>query len=312
MMLRDPADVTFTSGGDLIAAWWFPGGTGRRPCVVMVHGAGGTKRSGLQPYAQQFAAAGFHVLVIDHRHFGDSGGQPRQLLDPRQQVDDILAAVRYARSRDDVDADRVALWGTSYGGGNVVVAAVRDGRVAAVVSQCPAMDGVTATWRALTQHGVTPRTLLGMMRAVAADLLAAALDRPPVYVGLVGAPGSGAVMSAPDSEAGYRRIAGPDWVNAVCARLAVTGLLHRPIRLADRVPCPWLVQICDRDTVAPTTSAVTAARRAGTRAVVHHYDLGHFDIYVDHGFQASAHDQLDFLREHLTPIRGAPRSTASA
>jgi uncharacterized protein len=298
-MLPDPGDVTFTSGGDLIGAWWFPGGIGRRACVVMAHGAGGTKRSGLQPYAQRFADAGFHVLVIDYRHFGDSGGQPRQLLDPRRQVDDILAAVSYARSRDDVDPGRIALWGTSYGGGNVVVAAVRDGRVAAVVSQCPAMDGVTGTWRALTQPGGTARTLLDVMRAVTADLVAATLNRPPVYVALVGPPGSGAVMSAPDSEPGYRRIAGPDWVNEVCARLAVTGLNHRPIRVADRLPCPWLIQICDRDTVAPTTSAVNAARRAGSRAVTRHYNLGHFDIYVDQGFDAAVRDQLDFLRECL-------------
>ena len=311
-MVPDPADVTFSSGGDVVAAWWFSGGTGRRSCVVMAHGAGGTKRSGLQPYAQRFAAAGFHVLVIDYRHFGDSGGQPRQLLDPRQQVDDILASLRYVRSRDDVDLDRVALWGTSYGGGNVVLAAVQDGDVVAVVSQCPVMDGLTATSRALTQPGVTARVLAVAVRAVAADLLAAGLGRPPSYVALVGPPGSGAVMSAPDCEPGYRRIAGPDWVNAVCARLAVTGLLHRPVRVADRVPCPWLVQICDRDTVAPTASAVAAVRRAGSRAVVRHYDLGHFDIYVDHGFDASVRDELRFLREHLAPAPGAANTTDSA
>ena len=300
-MVPDRVDVTFTSGSDPIAAWWFPGGTGRRPCVVMAHGAGATKCCGLQPYAQRFAGVGFHVLVIDYRHFGDSGGQPRQLLDPQQQVDDILAAVGYSRSRDDVDPDRVAVWGTSFGGGNVVIAAVRDGRVAAVVSQCPAMDGLTLVRRSLTQPGFTAGALLAVVHAVAADLLAAGLDRPPAHIALVGPPGSGALMSAPDSEPGYRRIAGPDWSNAVCARIAVLITRHRPIRVADRLPCPWLVQICDRDTVAPTASAMSAARRAGTRAVVRHYDLGHFDIYVDQGFDVSVQDQLDFLCHRLAP-----------
>jgi hypothetical protein len=65
---------------------------------------------------------------------------------------------------------------------------------------------------------------------------------------------------------------GPDWVNAVCARLPWTGLLHRPIQVADRVPCPWLIQI-DDNSVAPTASAVTAALRAGARAAVRCYDL---------------------------------------
>ena len=163
----------------------------------------------------------------------------------------------------------------------------------------------------MTQPGGTVGALVRGVRAVVADLLAAGLNRPPVYVALVGAPGSGATMSAPDSEPGYRRIAGPDWVNAVCARIAVTGVSYRPIRVADRVPCPWLVQICDRDTVAPTASAVAAARRAGTRAVVRHYDLGHFDIYVDLGFDAAVRDQLDFLRECLTHSGRVRHTTVS-
>jgi dienelactone hydrolase len=152
----DREDVTFTSGTDTIAAWWYPGGPGRRSCVVLAHGAGGTKRSGLAPSAERFAADGHQVLVIDYRHFGDSGGQPRQLLDPHRQVADILAAVHFARSRTDVDPNRVALWGTSFGGGNVLAAAVRDQHVAAVVSQSPALDGVTALTRSLTQPGQTP------------------------------------------------------------------------------------------------------------------------------------------------------------
>lgn len=299
-------DVTFTSGTDPIGAWWYPGGAGRRACVVMAHGAGGTKHSGLAVYAERFAAAGLHTLVIDYRHFGGSGGQPRQLLDPRRQVEDILAALRYARSREDVDPTRVALWGTSFGGGNVLVAAVRDGRVAAVVSQCPVVDGWKVLVRSLTQPGVGVRTLLSVLRLVAADVVADGLHRRPHHLALVGPPGTVATMTAADSEPGYRRIAGADWVNAVCARLALTVPRHRPIAMADRVPCPWLVQICDHDTVAPTASTEAAARRAGPNATVRHYDLGHFDIYVDDGFEQSVRDQLHFLRQHLATTPDPP------
>jgi uncharacterized protein len=295
-------DATFTSGADRIAAWWYPGGPGLRSCVVMVHGFSGTKRSGLAPYAQRFATEGHHVLVIDYRHFGDSGGLPRQLLDPRRQVEDVLAAIGYARSRADVDPDRLALWGTSFGGGVVLVAAVRDGRVAAVVSQCPAMDGWTGLARALTQPGQSVRNTLRMLGLVSADLVAAALGRAPVMVASVGPPGSVAVMTAADAEPGFRRIAGPDWENAVCARVALAVLRFRPVRQADRVPCPWLVQICRNDTVAPVSSAERAARRAGRQATVRHYDTGHFGIYVDEDFERSVSDQVRFLNPHLTSI----------
>ncbi|MGB9375574.1 MAG: alpha/beta fold hydrolase [Jiangellales bacterium] len=294
-------DVTFTSGTDTIAAWWYPGGPGRRSCVVMAHGAGGTKRSGLAPFAERFADDGHHVLVIDYRHFGDSGGQPRQLLDPHRQVADLLAALQYARSRDDVDPNRIGLWGTSFGGGNVLVAAVRDQHVAAVISQGPALDGFTALTRSLTQPGQTPVSWARTLGRVASDLTAAALGREPTYVPLVGPPGSAAIMTAADSEPGYQRIAGPDWVNAACARLALTVPRYRPVSMAGRVPCPWLIQICQRDTVAPTSSAEKAARRAGARATVRRYDIDHFAIYVDDGFEQAITDQTAFLRHHLTP-----------
>jgi hypothetical protein len=292
-------DVALTCGGERIAAWWYPGGPGRRSCVVMAHGFSGTKRSGLAPYAERIAAEGHHVLVIDYRHFGDSGGLPRQLLDPRRQVEDLLAATRYARAREDVDPDRVALWGTSFGGGVALVAAVRDGRVAAVVSQCPALDGWAGLARALTQPGQSVTNTLRILGLVSADLVAAALGRSPVMVPSVGPPGSVAVMTAADAEPGFRRIAGPDWENAVCARVALAVLRFRPVRQADRVPCPWLVQICQRDTVAPTSSAERAARRAGARATVRRYDTGHFAIYVDEDFTRSVADQVAFLDQHL-------------
>jgi hypothetical protein len=139
---------------------------------------------------------------------------------------------------------------------------------------------------------------------VAADLTAAARGREPTYLPLVGPPGSEALMTAVDSEQGYRRIAGPDWVNAVCARLALTVPRYRPVSMADRVPCPWLVQICQRDTVAPTSSAEKAARLAGARATVRRYDIDHFAIYVDNGFEQAVTDQTAFLCQHLTPAAG--------
>ena len=122
----------------------------------MAHRAGGTKRCGLSQYAERFAGPGWHVLVIDYCHFGDSGGQ---LLSPRRQVADIVASARYARSRSDVDQRRVALWGSSFGGGNVLAAAVQDRRVAAVVSQCPLTDGAAGLLRTHRGTGLGQRGL---------------------------------------------------------------------------------------------------------------------------------------------------------
>jgi len=113
-------DVAFPSDGDDCRAWLFMPEAERPPVVILGHGLGGTREYGLEPYAQRFADAGIAALLFTYRHFGDSGGQPRQLLDIERQLGDWGAALAYARSRDGIDHDRIALWGTSFAGGHVI------------------------------------------------------------------------------------------------------------------------------------------------------------------------------------------------
>ncbi|HEX3318091.1 MAG TPA: alpha/beta hydrolase, partial [Solirubrobacteraceae bacterium] len=116
-------DVRFESGGERCAAWLLRGEgdafarAGRRPCVVMAAGFGGTRDSGLLPFAQAYAAAGLDVLVFDYRTFGDSTGEPRNLIHWGRHRDDYHAAIAFARGLAGVDDDRIVLWGTSYSGG---------------------------------------------------------------------------------------------------------------------------------------------------------------------------------------------------
>src|SRR5206468_5312028 len=135
------SDVTFRSGGDACAAWLYrPEREGPYPIVVLAHGFGALREARLWAYAERFAAAGMAALVFDYRHFGASGGEPRQLLDVSRQLADWAAAVAFARGLDGVDAERVALWGTSLSAGHVVSTAADDPRVAAVVAQVPFAD----------------------------------------------------------------------------------------------------------------------------------------------------------------------------
>jgi len=71
--VRVPAE-----GGIELGAWLFlPEGDGRHPAITMAHGFAGTKEHGLERFAEAFTAAGFVVLVHDHRNFGASGGDLR-------------------------------------------------------------------------------------------------------------------------------------------------------------------------------------------------------------------------------------------
>ena len=56
------------------------------PAVVMTHGTTATITMCLDRYAEVFCRAGLAVLLYDHRNFGLSGGEPRQLINPWLQA----------------------------------------------------------------------------------------------------------------------------------------------------------------------------------------------------------------------------------
>ena len=150
-MLRE--NITLRSGGDTCAGWFYTAdGSAPAPTVVMAHGLAAVKEMRLDAYAERFAAAGYHVLVFDYRHFGASAGEPRQLLDVGRQHQDWLAAVEYARSRPEVDGNRIVLWGSSLSGGHVLAVSER-AHPAAVIAQVPHVDGFASVLK------VPPRTL---------------------------------------------------------------------------------------------------------------------------------------------------------
>src|SRR3954451_3026261 len=131
-------DIEFHSGGNTCAAWLYrPEADETHPIVVLAHGFGGVRAARLWAYAERFAAAGIAALVFDYRHFGASEGEPRQLLDVKAQVADWASALTWVRAREDLDSDRLALWGSSFSGGHVLTTAARDHRIAAVVAQVP-------------------------------------------------------------------------------------------------------------------------------------------------------------------------------
>ncbi|MGI6795030.1 alpha/beta hydrolase, partial [Gordonia sihwensis] len=172
-------DVTFPSTGGTCAGWLYEpadaAGT-PRPIIVMAHGLAGVKEMRLDAFADRFADAGYRCLVFDYRHFGASSGEPRQLLDIGSQLDDWRAAIAYARTLDDVDPERVVIWGTSFGGGHVIHTAARDHRIAAVIAQCPFTDGLAASM------AIPPVTSAKVTALAVRDLIGARLGRAPIMV----------------------------------------------------------------------------------------------------------------------------------
>ena len=264
--------------------------------VVMAHGFSATREQRLDAYAERFCAAGIGVLLFDYRHFGASGGEPRQLLDIGRQHADFRAAVSHARALDWVDPDRVALFGSSFSGGHVIAVAARDPRIAAVVSQCPFTDGL-ASLPTLGIRNIARATVAGVR-----DRLGALAGRQPHYIPAVGPPGTFAVMSTADSQPGFAAITPTEtgWVNRVAARIGLQVGLYRPGRAAAKVSCPILFCVCDGDSVAPASPTLKHAG-AAPRGEIRRYPVGHFEIYVGEPFEQAVTDQTEFLVRTLAP-----------
>jgi uncharacterized protein len=130
---------------------------------------------------------------------------------------------------------------------------------------------------------------------------------------IVAKPGEVAAMASPDAEAGYLSIAGPSWRNEVTGRAVLAESSNRAITRMDDLQCPILVQIGDRDQVAPPPGARAAAWRAKGRVEVREYPCGHFDIYLGEWRERSIADQPHFLRRHLSAeVPAGARAAESA
>lgn len=292
--MRQRTDVEFVSGqdGEHCRAWLYePGGEGPFPVIVMAHGLGGTREMRLDAFAERFSGAGFACMVFDYRHFGSSEGHPRQWLDIGRQLQDWSSAIAFVRQQENCRADRVVLWGTSFGGGHVLVAAAEDQQVAAVIAQCPFTDGIAS---ALAMDW---RSSVKVTAIAVCDLIRAAVGMSPLFVPAAGPPRSAALMTAPDSLPGYLALvpAETGFDNRVAARCALGIIPYRPGRRAAQLACPVLFCVCEGDSVAPARAALRHAKKA-PRAEVCLYAHRHFDIYVGAGFEGAVADQLAFLR----------------
>jgi uncharacterized protein len=106
----------------------------RRPAFIVLHGFGGNKDGhGQSVVAKQFVQWGYVTLRIDFRGCGESEGEHGRII-CLDQVADTRNALSYLATRAEVDPQRIALVGSSFGAAVAVFTGGADRRVAVVIS----------------------------------------------------------------------------------------------------------------------------------------------------------------------------------
>jgi len=303
-------DATFRATDGTTLRGWYERPEGARepwPVVVVSHGFGAVKEMYLDLVASGLAKAGLGCLVYDHRCFGQSGGEPRQEIDPFLQVADCRDAITFAQSLDGVAPERIGVWGSSYSGGHALVLGATDHRVGCVVAQIPTISGARNTLRRFPGDG------LSEIRArFAADRAARMRGQPPEMVPIVAgltpeetADGDAETIWRPvgnDQRRWCSAIPGhrlEHWRNEMTLRSLELYASYEPgVHIELIAPTPLMVICMADDTVTPADEILGAYERAREPKRLLLWPGGHFDAYGVHRDVATA-AAAEWFTEHL-------------
>jgi uncharacterized protein len=195
-------DVQFSNGNVRLAGTLIsPRSRARHPTVILVHASGAEDREYLLPFAHFLVRQGMAVLGYDKRGVGGSTGDWRT-ASFEDLAGDVVAAVEYLKTRNDVDRTQIGLLGWSQAGWVMPLAAVRATDIAFLISVSGAGIPAAETTIDQARNEMTARgmkrevvdRIVGLMQlqyrfartgqgwdeyAAARDELAARMGRPP-------------------------------------------------------------------------------------------------------------------------------------
>jgi len=292
-------DVEFDAEGTTLRGWLYvpDGATGPSPTIVMCHGYSAVKELFLDAFAEVFAEAGLASLVYDNRCLGASDGEPRQEIDPQAQVRDYRHAITYARSRDEVDGERIGVWGSSYSGAHVLVVGAIDRRVKCVACQVPLISGHVNARRLVRADLVKPT-----QEMFDADREARYRGEAPQMIPVVAPEGEPCALPTSDSyqwftTAGRERA--PSWVNECTLRSVEMFWEYEPGAYLPYIsPTPLLMIVAAGDHLTVSDIAIGAYEQALEPKKLVILSGGHFDAYIQ-DFEASSSAARDWFVQHL-------------
>ena len=276
---------------------------GKSPALVIGHGFT-VARTSLVEEGRLFAEAGYACLAIDYRHFGTSKGLPRGRLWPLQETEDFKAALDWIEVQPGIDADRLGIWGTSFGGGVATHVAAHDLRVRACVAQAPILDG--GGWiRSLNRESdylAVRRYLLEARRVRARDGgdPAMPMGAPPAD-GFMPMPADPAmiadVMSWYEKTGDFLMHAAPEITIESYERVMEFDATYAAAKIAPRPYC--IVQLTGHDVYHPNGPIQAAYKAAGEPKLLVSVPIDQLDCYKPEGRALTIGAAVAFFDAHL-------------
>ncbi|MCU4422875.1 alpha/beta hydrolase [Acinetobacter sp. WU_MDCI_Abxb74] len=125
----------------------------KAPAIVIGHPMGAVKEQSSMLYAQKLAEQGFVTLAIDQSFWGESAGQPRNVVAPDIYAEAFSATVDYLGTQSFINRDRIGALGICGSGSFVISAAKIDPRMKAIATV--SMYDMGAANRNGLRHGQT-------------------------------------------------------------------------------------------------------------------------------------------------------------
>lgn len=284
-------DITFTSHALTISGHLYLPENDKpsHPLVILCHGFCGVKELLIPAYANYFAEQGYAALTFDYRGFGESEGEPGRLI-PALQVEDIQAAISYSCELTNIDAKRIALWGTSFGGANAILATAKDTRVKCLLTQLTFADGERVITKSMSEED---RSRFNQSIQKMQDKKAATGRELMVPISKV--------LTDEQSIAFYN--AHCDQYPALKIKIpfltVAETLTHKPEQFISDIRAPILIVAAENDSVNPLTESQRLYDLAPEPKKLHiEKGATHYELYTGEHFERVAKLQLSWLQEY--------------
>jgi dipeptidyl aminopeptidase/acylaminoacyl peptidase len=249
-----------------------------RPLPAVVQGPGWlglAEAKTYEPWHQGLTQAGYAVLAFNYRGFGDSDGE-RGWVRPEWQLDDILSAVTFLETREEIDRRRIGTYGIGgTGGGNAIMAAAVDSRIRCVAAQSVVADGADWLHRMRREY-----EWVEFHERLAADRQRWVRDGTGEKVD----PREELMVATPERKTvGPKKDVDAKLTELFFLRTAEYLLRYRPIDFVGRIaPRALLMTSVEDDVVTPADHAVALYERAGApKKLIHQRETTHYRSYTD-------------------------------